>query len=247
MATGLAILLVLVVPVAAKAGEIYREDFEAVTPPILPSGWNVFDNPAAGSWTNSGASPVAGLHSASVEDQATTSFHALTGPAIAIPARPTTLQFRHSYAFEACDGGVLTMGIDRGPHADILTAGGTFLSGGYTDTLGCAPTTPPNPIQGAAAWANGSAASVLTVVQLPAAVLGHELQLGFGIGTDNSVEVPGGGWRIDDISIISEDPPAATGHPPTWVTGGKKCKRKKKRSHRAATSRKKRCRKRKKG
>ena len=61
---------------------------------------------------------------------------------MAIPTAPgagvnpdVRLSFRNFYNTEGgFDGGVLEISIAAGPFVDIITAGGTFVSGGYNGT-----------------------------------------------------------------------------------------------------------------
>ena len=53
----------------------------------------------------------------------------LDSPAIALPAGPAQLTFRHNYDLESTyDGGVLEIMIGGGAWTDILAAGGTFVA-----------------------------------------------------------------------------------------------------------------------
>jgi hypothetical protein len=118
------------------------------------------------------------------------------------------LTFRNEFNTEAnFDGLVLEIKIGAGAFQDILAAGGTFASGGYNSTL---PTTFMNPLPGRMAWtglSGGTAAApayITTVVNLPAAASGQNIQLQWRQGSDSTV-VPATnpGARIDTISIAN--------------------------------------------
>ena len=56
----------------------------------------------------------------------------LDSPTITLPAGSAQLTFRQNYNLESgYDGGVLEIKIGSGAWTDIVTAGGSFASGGY--------------------------------------------------------------------------------------------------------------------
>jgi conserved repeat domain len=101
----------------------------------------------------------------------------------------------------AYDGGVLEISIGGGPFTDILAAGGSFASGGYTRTIG--PTDPlaQNPLDGRQAWAGISGGFISTVANLPAAAAGQTVQFKWRLGTDLGNDWGGLGWYIDSVSV----------------------------------------------
>jgi len=117
------------------------EEFDNVTPPALPSGWTAINgiDPDGIFWQTSdsgGPSPPAqSLPNAGwVNDPDATSDKYLYSPAGTIDPNATTadLHFSNNYALEnTFDGGVLEIKIGTNAFADIVTAGGTFSSGGY--------------------------------------------------------------------------------------------------------------------
>ena len=67
----------------------------------------------------------------------------LITPAIAVPAGGGILTFQNLFNMEAnaatgFDGMVLEISINGGAFADILAAGGSFVTGGYTHTISAA-------------------------------------------------------------------------------------------------------------
>src|SRR5205085_413867 len=98
---------------------------------------------------------------------------------------------------EGYDGGVLEIKIGTNVFTDILVAGGSFVTNGYTHTLS---TNFGNPLGGRRAWSGTSPGFVTTLVNLPAAAVGQSVQFKWRCGTDNSSG--GTGWRIDSIGII---------------------------------------------
>jgi hypothetical protein len=79
---------------------------------------------------------------------------------------------------------------------DILAAGGSFVSNGYNRTLS---TSYSNPLGGRSAWSGTSTNYVTTIVNLPAAAAGQNIQLRWRCGSDSSVS--SNGWFIDTLSI----------------------------------------------
>jgi hypothetical protein len=128
------------------------------------------------------------------------------------------LSFQNLFNMEAnaavgLDGTVLEIRINGGPYADILTAGGSFVTGGYTHTISTAF---GSPIVGRMAWSGLSGGTVAaptyitTTVNLPAAASGQNIQLKWRAATDNSGIAAGvSGVRIDNIVIV----PASCGIP----------------------------------
>jgi hypothetical protein len=111
------------------------------------------------------------------------------------------LSFRNSYNLEvgsttAYDGGVLEIKIGAGAWTDILSAGGSFVSGGYNFTISSSYS---NPLAGRQAWSGNSSGFITTVVQLPLAAAGQNIQLRWRCGTDNSVT--GSGWSVDTVAV----------------------------------------------
>src|SRR6185369_1053891 len=101
------------------------------------------------------------------------------------------------------DGGVLEISINGGAFTDIVTAGGSFVTGGYT---GAIATNFSSPIAGRQAWSgiSGGGATpvyITTTANLPAASLGQPTVLRWRVATDVSVSAAGQ-W-IDSISFTT--------------------------------------------
>jgi hypothetical protein len=69
---------------------------------------------------------------------------------------------------------------------DIITGGGSFVSGGYNGALS---TGFMNPLPGRQAWTGNSGSYVDTVVNLPASLNGQSVRFRWLMGSDNSVGV----------------------------------------------------------
>ena len=143
-------------------------------------------------------------NSAFSPDPASVGVNELVSPAIVLPNASVQLSFRNHYDLEAgsgtkaYDGGVLEIKIGNGSFTDILAAGGTFVSGGYSHIISSSYN---NPLAGRQAWSSSSGGFITTLVNLPAAALGQSIQLRWRCGSDQSVS--GNGWYIDTVSLYS--------------------------------------------
>jgi hypothetical protein len=181
-----------------------HENFDSVTPPTLPADWlatNALGPPPLWVTSNSGVpSPPADTlpNAAAIDDPAVVSDKRLDSMSFTFfeGFRPQ-LTFRHNFNLEASptepnvgfDGGVLEISTDGGnTFQDILTAGGSFASGGYNRTIA---TDRGSPIAGRQAWSGNSNGFIMTVVNLPL------IQTGMASNTSGSGE----GWRVDTVTI----------------------------------------------
>jgi hypothetical protein len=131
----------------------------------------------------------------------------LVSPPITLPNGFARLTFQNNYDLEpdvgaiADDGGVLEIKIGTNAFTDIIAAGGSFVSGGYTSTI---TNIWDNPLSGRQAWSGNSGGYVTTIVNLPSAAAGQTIQLRWLCATDNG-NGPGNfaGWRIDSIAITT--------------------------------------------
>jgi hypothetical protein len=150
----------------------------------------------------------------------------LVTPIIAAPAGGGVLTFQNLFNMEAptapptgYDGMVLEISIASGAYADIITAGGSFVTGGYTHTISTAY---GSQIAGRQAWSGRSGGTtaaptyITTAINLPPRANGQAIQLKWRASTDTSGVAAGvTGVRIDDIVIV----PASCGIPPPTGNG----------------------------
>lgn len=177
------------------------ENFDGVVAPALPAGWTstVAVGLAANNWVTVTTTPDTAPNAAFVPDPTTTHDIRLTTPTIALGSGSSQLRFRHNYGTETnWDGGVLEISINAGAFADILAAGGSFVSGPYNAGVLNASA---NPLGGRAAWRGSSGGYITTVANLPAAAANQSIQLRWRFGADASVG--GTGWRVDTASVSS--------------------------------------------
>ena len=112
------------------------------------------------------------------------------------------MTFRQNYLFEGTttffDGGVLEISIGGGAFQDIIAAGGSFVTGGYTGTISSSFS---NPLAGRQAWGASSNGFITTTVNLPPAAAGQNIVLRWRMGSDTSGS--GSGWRVDSIVLYA--------------------------------------------
>src|ERR1043166_7288638 len=169
----------------------FSENFDGSTPPNLPSGW-VAMNPQGPSpmWVTSSANPDTPPVDAVVDDPGQISDKLLDTVSIAIPSA-AQMTFRHVYDLESTyDGGVLEISINGGAFNDVIAAGGSFVMGGYSDTIS---TDFGSPIGGRLAWSGNSGGYITTNLNLPVTAIGQNIKLRFRMASDDSVSATG--WR----------------------------------------------------
>lgn len=180
-----------------KYGAGFVENFDSGS--TLPSGWTMTGAP---SWIVTNAVRDSLPNSIFNHSAASAGSNMLISPPIALPGGPTSqLSFRNNYNFEyspgtGYDGGVLEIKIGSGSFTDIVTAGGSFVSGGYNLTIS---TRFLNPLRGRQAWSGNSGGFIPTIVNLPASASGQIIQLRWNLGSDSSTASTG--WYIDSIAI----------------------------------------------
>jgi hypothetical protein len=192
---------------AGSAGTALGENFDGVTAPALPAGWTTAATGAEVPWVTSTTNPFSAPNDAFAPDVAPQGVSDLTSPVIHINGAPAQVSFRNAFNMESTfDGGVLEISINGGAYQDILAAGGSFVSGGYNGTLVSGTL---NPLNGRPAWTGLSGGTTTTptylntVVNLPAAAGGQNIQLKWRAGSDETV-IAGGptpGIRIDNIVV----------------------------------------------
>ena len=115
----------LTYPFQVSVASSFSQDFDAVTPPVLPSGWTTSTlSGGANPWVISPGASDSPFNHAFVADPAGITDNALVSPTIAVPPGASRLTFRHFFATESSfDGGVLEIAIGGGLFQDILAAG----------------------------------------------------------------------------------------------------------------------------
>jgi uncharacterized repeat protein (TIGR01451 family) len=186
----------------ASMATVFSQNFDGVTAPALPAGWATSTSGAESAWVTSTAARDTAPNALFSKDPSKVGVNEVDSPAFTLPAGPAQLTFRNNYNLETSyDGGVLEIKIGGGAWTDILTAGGSFVSGGYNYALSSSY---GNPLAGRQAWSGNSGGFITTLVNLPAAASGQTIQLRWRCGSDSSLSAPGApGWYVDTVSIAS--------------------------------------------
>ena len=201
---------------------IFSENLDAVTPPALPAGWVAFNAQGpAPFWVTSSEIPDTAPNAAFVDDPGTISDKLLDTPPVAITSGTAQVTFRNYYDLEGdnvkgigFDGGVLEIAIVGGAFTDIITAGGSFVAGGYNLTIS---TGFQSPIAGRQAWSGNSGGYITTIVNLGPNVAGQTVILRFRMASD--ISVAASGWLIDTITVTDACPnPTPTPTPTATAT-----------------------------
>lgn len=208
---------------------VYAENFDGVTAPALPAGWTaVVSSGTPVPWTSTVSTADTAPNSVSAATSDSISDNLLVSPSLNIPASGAQLSFRHRWDLEEeYDGGILEISIDGGSFSDIIAAGGTFLAGGYNDTISVGS---GSPIAGSAAWTGYMDDGYITTrVSLPAAALGKTARFRWRLTSDISFSDPSAGWHIDNVMLsgnsyscvnCSSSPEITNGPPPPTVVAG---------------------------
>ncbi|MEJ7623393.1 MAG: carboxypeptidase regulatory-like domain-containing protein [Pyrinomonadaceae bacterium] len=188
--------LVYVIPTGARTN-ILTENFDSVTPPALPAGWTATNaiGPAP-LWVAATGANDTPPNVAFVDSPPVIADKRLDSPAFT-PTVGSQVTFRHSWDLEdTFDGGVLEISVAGAAFQDIIAAGGSFVTGGYSGSIAVGS---GSPIGGRNAWTGTQTAFVTTTVNLPTSAAGQNAILRWRMATDESVNESG--WRVDTVSI----------------------------------------------
>lgn len=181
----------------------FSENFDNVNAPAFPSGWSATSVQNGIVFVNSTLNPDTAPNSAFAANPATVGGGTdLTSPVIPISAAAATVSFRNRYDTEpGWDGGVLEISLGGGAFQDIIAAGGRFIENGYNGVLGAGTN---NPLSNRAAWNGNSNGYLSSIVQLPAAAAGQNVQLRWRFGADNNTvgQGPNPGWYVDTVRVV---------------------------------------------
>jgi hypothetical protein len=178
-----------------------EENFDLDPAPLLPAGWTTASNPAGTEWiSSSGFGAQTPPNAVVTSGPASVSSATLNSAVMFVPGSNAYMSFWHGWGFENnFDGGVLEISVNFSPYADIITAGGSFVSGGYNGTISTAFA---SPIAGRSAWSGTQSTFMLTKVTLPVTVTpGSFVQFRWIRGSDSSVGSTG--WLVDSFTLAS--------------------------------------------
>lgn len=177
----------------------FSENFDSVVAPALPGGWATATSGSEALWVTSAGTVDTAPNAAFSSDAGAAGVNELDSPPMNVLSAGAQLMFRHNYITESgYDGCVLEMKIGAGAYTDILTAGGTFVSGGYNRTIN---TGTANPLTGRLGWSGSSGGFITTLVNLPLAAAGQTVQFRWRLGSD--VSLGSTGWFVDGVALLS--------------------------------------------
>ncbi len=186
------------------------ENFDNVAAPTLPSGWTTTlqtGQPGDLPWSTVNAAFQSFPNSAFANGPNHATDNRLNSPALTIGSSGAVMTFHIKYNLESrFDGAVLEISIPSvagGAFQDIITAGGSFIIGGYSSAIHASSS---SPLAGRSAWSGDTLGGRFedTVVKLPTSANGRSVTLRWRVVTDFSVS--SGGAFVDSISLT--DPPA---------------------------------------
>jgi hypothetical protein len=196
----------MVFPLGA-VGTIFSENFDSATRPGLPSGWATSSSGAEVNWTTTNTFLDTGRTNVPFSpDVPAVGINELDSPLIVLPGNLSQLTFRHYYNLETgtgtdgYDGGVLEIKIGTNAYADILAAGGSFVTNGYNKVIDSHYL---SPLTNRPAWSGNSAGYVATTVNLPGLAANQAIQFRWRCGTDSNSIATGNavGWRIGSVTV----------------------------------------------
>jgi uncharacterized repeat protein (TIGR01451 family) len=169
----------------------FSESFDGS--PMLPAGWTSSSSGGVVSWSITSSASDTAPNAAFVPNSSEYVSSYLTSPSIFIPGPLATLRFRHSYdTAYYYDRGLLEISIAGGQFTDFASAGGYFLTNGYSSS------------SYPGGWSGSSGGFITTEAYLPIATAGSSVQLRWRFYSDSSSVGPG--WFVDTISITDGRP-----------------------------------------
>jgi hypothetical protein len=176
------------------------ENFDGLTIPALPFGWisyTALDCATSNPWVTTNSLSQTAPNSAFVNSPDCISDEYLYSKRFQITSNSAQITFRRINNTELnYDGMVIEISIGGAPFKDVLAAGCTFNTGGYTEVIGnCCN----SPIPLRSAWTGDSGGWVITTITLPASANGKSVVIRWRRATDDSVS--GIGVNIDGLSI----------------------------------------------
>jgi hypothetical protein len=179
------------------------QNFDGVTAPSLPAGWTTSHTGASLGWATTTTNPDTAPNAVSTSNPANLGTGSITSPAIPVDTAQAKVSFRNLYNLEnGFDSLTMQINFDGGPFQDIITAGGSFISGGYNANIG---------------WtglSGGTAATptyITSAVNLPPSANGHVVRLRWTVIADaNTIATGAAGASIDSIQLSTTTQACAT-------------------------------------
>lgn len=183
------------------------QDFNGTVAGTLPTGWTQTGTVSGSTWS-ANATVIDSGNCAFAKNLASASDSSIVSPAFALNGNPIQrVSFKQRYTTESYyDGGVLEISVNGGAFTDLVTAGGSWVQGGYGSQISGAAT--GNPVLGRRAWTGTVTATTTVIANLPASAVGQSVQLRWRLGSDSSTA--GTGWYIDTVQVYSTTYATAT-------------------------------------
>ena len=160
-------------------------------------------------WATTTAMSESAPNNAFILDQDGISDKVLDRMGVNVSSASATLSFRNNFNMEMsggmfCDAFVLEVSapnISGGDFLDITDphVGGSFVSGGYNNTIGCSP------LVGRMAWSGNSGGYIDTVINLGPNLAGQTVTFRFRVTSDEAVSAPG--VHIDNLVFTNASCP----------------------------------------
>ncbi len=190
----------------AVSAATFTENFNDATAPALPAGWSNNVSGAQSNWVTTTSVYGFPTNAAFVPDVSAAGVSELISPAIPIASTNAQLTFQNNYSLEASvqdptdakDGGLLEIRIGNGSFTNIIDAGCSFVTNGYNSTISSSY---DNLLAGQPAWTGDSGGWVTTIINLPVAAAGQNIQLKWRCATDTGNIYSVGGWYVSGISV----------------------------------------------
>jgi hypothetical protein len=190
------------------------QNFDGVTAPSLPAGWTTSHTGASLGWATSTTNPDTAPNTLTTSNPANVGTGSVTSPAIPVDTAQARVSFRNLYNLEnGFDSLTMQINYDGGPFEDIITAGGSFVSGGYNANIGWT---------GLSGGTTAAPTYITTLVNLPPNANGHVVRLRWTVIADANTIAPGAaGASIDSIQLATTTQPCATFGASTVSISGK--------------------------
>ncbi len=180
------------------------QDFNSTATGSLPAGWTQTGTVSGSAWAVN-ATVIDSGNCAFAADVSTTSDSSLVSPVIALSSNPNQqITFKHRYTTQTSqgigyDGGVLEISLAGGAFTDIVTAGGSWVQGGYAEQITSSSTNCP--LIGRRAWAGTIPNTTTVVANLPASAVGQNVQFRWRMGCGSATASTG--WYIDSVQVYA--------------------------------------------
>jgi hypothetical protein len=174
------------------------EYFDNMTPPALPYGWTTQRTGAGMPWVTSSTRPDTPPNSAFTTNPTNAGTSDLISPTFPVNTALAQVSFRNLYNLEDnFDGMQLHIKIGNQAFREIISAGGSFVTGGYNGEIndGAAWT-------GLSAGTTANPAYITSTVNLPPSANNQLVQLKWTVIGDANTIAPGeSGARIDTVQL----------------------------------------------